>query len=1031
MKWPLLLFHSVVACCAPLKFTSRIVPKEYVAIFTSRMSVDAQRDALDESLGRGSWLPVKGSRPFTGEGEDSDFAVIKIEGGEELVGRLRESPLVKHVVQERRIMYSHHHRHAAEVGEEEAQEEEVEWEGGGQVQGEEGEGGARRLMSISDNYQANRLWEKGYSGQHVRVAIFDTGIDKSHSHFNHVEDRSNWTDEDTLEDRLGHGTFVAGVVASKFASCHGFAEQAEVHTFRVFTQSQMSFTSWFLDAFNYAIASRIDILNLSIGGPDYHDRPFIDKVLEMSANNIIVVSAIGNDGPLWGTLNNPADQPDVIGVGGIDYQGKIAHFSSRGMSTWELPRGYGRVKPDIVAYGKDVPGSSMNGGCRTLSGTSVASPVVTGAVTLLASTIAVPRRPILLNPASMKQALVESATRLPIASIFEQGAGNLNVYGAFEVLSVYQPRASIFPQHWDITPAGCPYFWPFCTQSLYAGAQPVIINSTILNGMNELGRVDGDVKVQVKGGAGCLKIAVEHSGVIWPWVGYIAVILTVEERCRLNPTTTEEITISINVQSPARLAASAEVQTNVATMSLKVEIIPTPKREKRILWDQYHNLQYPPGFSPRDNIHNRDFLDWNGDHPHTNFRGLYNKIKEAGYFLEILGQDYTCFDGSEYGVLMIVDSEDDFRPDEVAKIEKDVKEKGLSLLVLAEWYNEEVMKKITFFDDNTQLWWTPQIGGGNVPALNQLLKPFGAALTDTVWSGEFKVGSQVAHIKSGPSLARWPAGGSIWVAKMQNEVAALVHSKKGDFHEVAMMGILEAGFGMGRVAVLGDSSCVDDKEIDTSCWWAVNSLLHFAGTGQRSGGMEDLSGQQRISAAHHDTKRNAPEAMSKTESRLYSRTVDGVANCLTDYRPPSEGLPSFGSPSKEGSHVGSNATASSVSSVGSVGFNGRKQDGTGTGANQKLERMSTSSQASSALPLQNASPPGEANDSGTSFPRRVWQARKWQHGKISLTASSIWVSMLGLLLVFCSIFVITRFRVKSSAKSQRVGQRGGTALLPR
>jgi hypothetical protein len=41
----------------------------------------------------------------------------------------------------------------------------------------------------------------------------------------------------------------------------------------------------------------------------------------MSANNVIVVSAIGNDGPLWGTLNNPADQPDVIGVGGIDYAG--------------------------------------------------------------------------------------------------------------------------------------------------------------------------------------------------------------------------------------------------------------------------------------------------------------------------------------------------------------------------------------------------------------------------------------------------------------------------------------------------------------------------------------------------------------------------------------------------------------------------------------------------------------------------------------------------------------------------------------
>ena len=57
-----------------------------------------------------------------------------------------------------------------------------------------------------------------------------------------------------------------------------------------------------------------------------------------------MVSAIGNDGPLYGTLNNPADQNDVLGVGGIDYQDKIATFSSRGMSTWELPRGYGRSK---------------------------------------------------------------------------------------------------------------------------------------------------------------------------------------------------------------------------------------------------------------------------------------------------------------------------------------------------------------------------------------------------------------------------------------------------------------------------------------------------------------------------------------------------------------------------------------------------------------------------------------------------------------------------------------------------------------
>ena len=54
----------------------------------------------------------------------------------------------------------------------------------------------------------------------------------------------------------------------------------------------------------------------------------------MTANGIIVVSAIGNDGPLYGTLNNPADQYDTIGVGGTNAQGAIAKFSSRGMSTW-------------------------------------------------------------------------------------------------------------------------------------------------------------------------------------------------------------------------------------------------------------------------------------------------------------------------------------------------------------------------------------------------------------------------------------------------------------------------------------------------------------------------------------------------------------------------------------------------------------------------------------------------------------------------------------------------------------------------
>lgn len=88
---------------------------------------------------------------------------------------------------------------------------------------------------------------------------------------------------------------------------------------------------------------------------------------------------------------------------------------------------YGRVKPDIVAYGREVIGSKISTGCKSLSGTSVASPVVAGAVCLLASVVPEKDRWQLLNPASMKQALVEGASRLPGPNMFEQGAGRLNL----------------------------------------------------------------------------------------------------------------------------------------------------------------------------------------------------------------------------------------------------------------------------------------------------------------------------------------------------------------------------------------------------------------------------------------------------------------------------------------------------------------------------------------------------------------------------------------------------------------------------
>lgn len=84
------------------------------------------------------------------------------------------------------------------------------------------------------------------------------------------------------------------------------------------------------------------------------------------------------------------------------------------------------------------------------------------------------------------------------------------------------------------------------------------------------------------------------------------------------------------------------------------------------MWDQYHNLRYPPGYFPRDDLRvKNDPLDWNGDHIHTNFKDMYQHLRNAGYYLEVLGHPFTCFNAKNYGTLLIVDTEEEFFPEEV------------------------------------------------------------------------------------------------------------------------------------------------------------------------------------------------------------------------------------------------------------------------------------------------------------------------------------------------------------------------------
>ncbi|XP_042225174.1 membrane-bound transcription factor site-1 protease-like [Homarus americanus] len=751
---------------------------------------------------------------------------------------------------------------------------------------------SRRLLrtiprQITSTLQADVLWSMGITGAGVRVAVFDTGLSKSHPHFKRIKERTNWTNEKTLDDGLGHGTFVAGVIASSGKTCLGFAPDAELHIYRVFTNNQVSYTSWFLDAFNYAILKKVDVLNLSIGGPDFMDHPFVDKVWELTANRVIMVSAIGNDGPLYGTLNNPADQMDVIGVGGINFEDQIARFSSRGMTTWELPQGYGRVKPDIVTYGSLVQGSSMEGKCRQLSGTSVASPVVAGAVTLLASGVL--HRGGIINPASMKQALMASARRLPGVNMFEQGHGKLDLVKAYQVLSKYKPQASLSPSYIDLTE--CQYMWPYCTQPLYYGAMPIIVNVTILNGMGVSGRiVEKPIWHPYTPQYGHhLDIAFTYSEVLWPWSGHLAVWITVAESGK----EWEGLArghISVTIESPPE-EGETQPRTSHVKLPVKAKMIPTPPRHKRVLWDQFHNLRYPPGYFPRDNLRmTNDPLDWNADHIHTNFKDMYQHLRNSGYYIEVLGSPFTCFDASKYGTLMVVDPEEEYFPEEVTKLRHDV-EKGLSLIVFADWYNVSVMKKVKFYDENTKQLWMPVTGGSNIPALNYLLASWGVALSDGVFEGDFTLGDHDMYYATGTSLAQFPREGTVVRKTLNDHAKEMLEAESESVPDVPILGLLQTKstddlgdnslHHSGRLVVYGDSNCLDNSHLQKDCFWMLDALLEFTTTGHLAGvftssaGMPvppttDLPTKMENSNLHKHSKVLLARDLSKTEALLAS-----------------------------------------------------------------------------------------------------------------------------------------------------------------
>ncbi|WP_456423051.1 S8 family serine peptidase [Thermococcus sp.] len=289
---------------------------------------------------------------------------------------------------------------------------------------------------------APEVWNVGYDGSGVTVAVIDTGIDASHPDLQGKV--IGWKDfvnnKTTPYDDNGHGTHVAGIIASTGAASDGkykgVAPGAKLVGVKVLGGDGSGSVSTIIAGVDWVIQHKdeynISVINLSLGSSQSSDgtdalSQEVDKAWE---DGIVVCVAAGNSGPDTYTIGSPAAAPDVITVGAVDKNDVITSFSSRG------PTADGRLKPEVVAPGNWIISDRAAGTQLTnelvgqyyvaAPGTSMATPHVSGAVALLRE--AHPD----WTPDKIKYVLEITADVVNASAIagIAYGAGRINVYEA-------------------------------------------------------------------------------------------------------------------------------------------------------------------------------------------------------------------------------------------------------------------------------------------------------------------------------------------------------------------------------------------------------------------------------------------------------------------------------------------------------------------------------------------------------------------------------------------------------------------------
>lgn len=311
------------------------------------------------------------------------------------------------------------------------------------------------LMDVARPTVGGRIAEDHQlTGEGIGIAILDTGVyphaDLTLRKNRIVAFKDFVNGKEFPYDDNGHGTHVAGVVAGDGTLSNGkykgLAPKANIIGVKVMNKRGSGNTSDIVAGMQWILDNRerynIRITSISLGSdPDLRESedPLVKAVNALWDAGIVVVAAAGNSGPKQRTITSPGISKKIITIGSSDDHGTIdisddtiADFSSRG------PTRDRASKPDIVAPGVDINSLEsdteflpkdgvkryrfklMEKPYTEMSGTSMATPIVSGAIALLLE-----REP-RLSPDQVKRRITETAIPLK-ANSYAQGKGLLNL----------------------------------------------------------------------------------------------------------------------------------------------------------------------------------------------------------------------------------------------------------------------------------------------------------------------------------------------------------------------------------------------------------------------------------------------------------------------------------------------------------------------------------------------------------------------------------------------------------------------------